>query len=187
MFGRIFVSHELEDAMITLLETWFYTALTEVTIQLGLDINDFPLPTRYTNRNTFDAALGEQLPRVVVIAGGMTRPPRRDGGGGYTGWWKIDVGIAAAHEDEVEVRRRVGMYAAAIRWIVMHKPSLGGFCNNSEFVDERPAEVFAPDQLLQYRAMVVSFECEVPNIVLDHPVQMFLIHLLILRILDHIL
>src|SRR4029077_379462 len=165
IFGRIFVAHEIEQAAMTTLATWMYTYLREIERQLQLPIGTIPDPTRYTNRNSFDATPGEDLNRIVVIGGPTSGDPLRDGGGGHTVTWRLGVGAAASHADEMQARFITSAIAAAARAILVQKKTLGGVADWTEFISEEPTDLPLRNELLQYRAVSLEFLVQVQNVV----------------------
>jgi hypothetical protein len=171
VFGNITIASQLEEAVIDTLQYWFPTYLAEIARQLGISPNSLPHPVNYTNRNSFDSEIGEQIPKVVVIAPGLFNPPIHDGVGLYRASWRIGVGVATAAKDEQSSNMRVKAYAGAVRAILLQNMDLGLGESPSfsvveiVWVDESYDDLPIPNQLMLYKASASWFVVDVNNVV----------------------
>jgi hypothetical protein len=125
VFGRMLSAGQIEDQVRASLKRWFPTYLREIERQLGLPKSTFPEPQNYSDRNSFDMEAAEELPKVVVIAPGLTGAPRRKGDGTHEAPWRIGIGIAVGARTEDRANDLVKGYAAAIRGIMLQNSELG--------------------------------------------------------------
>ncbi|HEY7418004.1 MAG TPA: hypothetical protein VH593_22680 [Ktedonobacteraceae bacterium] len=165
IFGTLFTSHEVEQAALNTLAKWMYTYLREVERQLELPYNTIPDPKRYTNRNEFDAVPGEDLSRIVVVAGPMSAAPYINGYGQYMASWRVGVGSAANHEDILQAKFITSCYSTAVRGIMVQQSSLGGVANMTDWIQSNPVDLPIRDQLLQYSSILDEFNVQIPDVV----------------------
>lgn len=162
VFKNLFVASTIEQNLLTVLNTWFPTYLHEIERQLGLAPDSIPAPVHYSNRNSFDATPGEQLPRVVVIAPGLVGSPLQTGGGQYRATWRVGVGVATSAATEVRANLLSKIYGAAVRGIVLQNAGTLGIV---EWVDESYEDIPIEGQIQQYRATAVWFTIDIENVV----------------------
>lgn len=141
----IISAHQVEDAVEATLKTWFNTYLREIEIQLNLLALALPDPKSYTVVNELDDFPELQLPRVLIISPGMAGPPRPEGDGTLTGFFRVGIGIVAQGNSRESTNRNIKLYAAATRAILLQKPGLGGLATNIDLESEEYDE-YSPDQ-----------------------------------------
>jgi len=162
-FGKIVVATQIEYAIRDLLKLYFPMYLREIERIMSWEREELPTPRNYTNRNTFDALPGEELPKVVVISPGLLEPPERvTGDGDYRATWQVGVGVAIAARTEEEADFQVKMYAAAVRGIVLHNKSMGrDDIVGVYWLDENYDDLPIDDQHANYKAAGNFFGVEV--------------------------
>jgi hypothetical protein len=166
VFGNITVASDVEYAVRDLLQKWFPTYLREVERQTGWEGEELPSPRNYTNRNEFDALPGEELPKVVVISPGLLEEPTHpEGGGYYRAVWHLGIGVATAAQTEEEADRKVKMYGAAARAILVQNQSVDGFAIGVHWEEEKYDDLPIEDQHANYKAANIFFGIEVENAV----------------------
>src|SRR5579872_3187522 len=94
MIGRMLSASTIEEQVKTNLQLWFPTYLRAFERENDLPTATFPPPRNYSDRNKFDAEMGEELPKIVVISPGTIGTPIKTGEGVYTATWRVGVGIA---------------------------------------------------------------------------------------------
>lgn len=170
VFGPMVSASVVEEAVIMTLKKWFPTYLAEEARQLAISPNLLPQPQNYTNRNSFDAEKGEQIPKVVVLTPGLAGPPRRDGYGIYSASWRVGVGVATAAKDEELANKMVKAYGAAGREIVLDKvrreaaDNTGITITGVEWLEENYEDLPLPSQLMLYKAAGIFFAIDVANV-----------------------
>lgn len=166
VFGKITVASDIEYGVRELLKKWFPTYLREMERQTGWQGDPLPTPRNYTNRNEFDALPGEELPKVVVISPGLIgRPLHPEGGGYYRAVWHLGVGVATAAEYEEEADRKVKMYGAAARGILVQNQSVDGLAIAVYWLDEKYDDLPIENQHANYKAANIFFGIEVESAV----------------------
>jgi hypothetical protein len=136
---------------------------------VGWEGEALPAPRNYTNRNSFDALAGEEMPKVVVISPGLWDiPTHPENDGYYAATWQVGVGIAIAGRTEEEADRTVKMYGAAARAIVVQHQSLEsstlGVCGVS-WLDENYDDLPLEDQFMNYKSVGIFLGVEVEDAV----------------------
>jgi hypothetical protein len=164
VFGEIFVASELEEATINLLREWFPTYLRHIEEKLSLPVGKLVAPRVYTNRNSFDAIPGDDMPMCVVISPGLHDEPITRERGKYTAPWSLGIGIAIAAETETMANAMSKIYGAAARAIMLQHQDINGTAIRVDWLDETYDDLPIEDQLQQYRAAGVYFAVEVENV-----------------------
>lgn len=169
VFERILVASQVEEAVINTLQKWFPTYLREIERQTGLMVGTLPPPRNYTNRNSFDAEVGEKdLPKVVVISPGLLDAPLAIGQGRYRAIWRLGVGVAISASDEPTANMLVKSFGAAVRAILLQQQNLDGSVSaiaNVTWIDESYEDLPIPDQIMLYKAAAVYFVIDVEDVV----------------------
>jgi hypothetical protein len=124
VFGTIIDDGVVEDAVVAHLKRWFSTYLAEVEDQRGLARGYYerPVASSFTVRTDFDKFPEEMLPFIVVTSPGIDDDPPKDGGGVYRPRWDIAITVFGASSENP--RRMVQRMSAAIRTLLVQKPSL---------------------------------------------------------------
>jgi hypothetical protein len=166
VFGEIMVASQVEYAVRDLLMKWFPTYIREMERQTDWQGDPLPIPRNYTHRNEFDALPGEELPKVVVISPGLIgRPLHPEGAGYYRAVWHLGVGVATAAETEEEADRKVKMYGAAARGILVQNQSVDGLAIAVYWLDEKYDDLPIQNQFANYKAANIFFGIEVESAV----------------------
>ena len=165
VFGPIFVASTLEEAVIDLLKEWFPTYLRNMETILELPVGKLVGPRVYTNRNSFDAIPGDDMPLCVVISPGLQEEPETYERGRYTACWSLGVGIAIAAETEVLANKLAKIYGACARAILLHNQDINGLATRVDWLDENYDDLPIEDQLMQYRAAGIYFSVDVEDAV----------------------
>jgi hypothetical protein len=119
---------QLESAVMEHLAAWMPVYLRELEVQRGWpDDQHLPNIRSYVTFSNFDHFDEQQLPSAVVSSPGLSAPPRMEGSGTYTAIWSVNVTVIVSAKDQVSTNTLAKMYAAAVRGVMVQKPSLGGF------------------------------------------------------------
>lgn len=137
IFGPIIDASRVEDAVLSLLQVWLPTYLSEVERQAGMTAGQLARPRSWQAVNDVDNWPENQLPAVFVVPTGTTGEPERLGDGTYSTWWAFGVVAVTPANDEVHARRNAQLYTAAIRALLLHRQSLGGLGTATVWTGER--------------------------------------------------
>jgi len=162
--GQIVTGEAVEVAMLDTLQTWLQTYIAEIERQTGRDPESIPMIRSWSTSTQFDAQSEDQLPRVMLIATGMSGEPQRDGSGSYDARWGVAVGVIASASTQSATNALAKLYAAAIRTAVVQHRSLGGFALGTEWLDERYDDL-TTDGIRTLAGARLVFEVEVADIV----------------------
>lgn len=136
IFGPIVTEKDVRAAVEGTVKMWLPTYCHEVAARQGHPRTFLPAIRSWRAWPEFTKWPEDQLPAVVVVTPGTNDPPEKlDRQLSVS--WTIGVGIIVAARDADSTADLIGMYAAAVRVLLTHKGSLGGFAEHSEFVAER--------------------------------------------------
>lgn len=164
VFKNILVASQIEEATLNQLQVWTPTYLREVERQLGIALEQIPRPALYSNRNSFDYEPGERFPKVIAISPGLADTPIADGGGIYRATWRLGIGVALGATTEPVGNMWAKCYAAAIRKIMIDKPSLGGIAVATRWEDEVYEDLAIPDPNMLFKSASVFFSVDCNNV-----------------------
>jgi hypothetical protein len=165
VFGNLFVVSILEEAVEAHLREWFPTYLRDVEAKMDMPVGTLLAPNKYTQRNSFDVTLGEDLPLCIVISPGIIGEPITREAGKYTAEWSLGVGIAIAASNEPLADRLAKMYGAAIRGILMQHQDIADYVIRVNYLDENYDDLPIDNQLQYFKSTGVYFGVEVENVV----------------------
>lgn len=164
IYGPIVDRDTIEETVMAFIQLWIDTYLAEVERMKGMSIRHLPRPRSYSAVNRFERWTQDQLPAIIVVSPGLTKPPVKNGAAVYRGKWALGIGIVVGARDQETNRSVVGLYAAAIRMLFTHKPSVGGFALGCTWLDEKYTD--SPEDYRQSTAAgQVLFELEVDAVV----------------------
>lgn len=165
--GPMITGADVESAVEATLREWLAPYLSECDALHGLARGTTAAPRGWavTGRD-LQKLTSDQLPCVVIMAGGITQPPTKFGGhGAYTAFWGVDIGSVFNAAWGRESRRHAQFYAAAIRVAMLQCPLAsddvtfasvdwrGETYDEMDFADSR-----------SYSASVVGFNVEVRDV-----------------------
>jgi hypothetical protein len=165
IFGTIKTRTDLEAAAKLTLQTWFSTYLAEVERQHDVVAGSYERPHSYTTTNDFEKFDEDQLPAIIIVSPGMTAAPVKQGNGQYRTTWSLGVGVVCSGNDENDVRTMVDIYTAAIRTLLVQRPSLGQFAAALNYEDERYDEGVSTAKRRSLQAGYVLCSVEVDGVV----------------------
>lgn len=132
--GPIITDDMVEDAVVSHLKTWLPSYLAEVEDAVpGVERGFYKRPpgSSYTTRADFDKWPEEMLPAIVVVSPGIDDDPVKDGRGNIRAQFQIGVVAVVSSTDQVATRRYAYRMGAAIRGVLIQKPSLGQAFNGA--------------------------------------------------------
>ena len=158
---------DVEVAVRDVLRDWLPGYICEAERRKGWVVGDTPVPRGWVRTGRDLQKLNpDQLPCVVIMAGGIPDPPRKEGAPGIlTATWLLDIGIFfnAAWGDKS--RDHAQMYARATQ-LVMQQRQLA-LPGSPEYVVDFRGEAYDEmdfASIRSYSASVASFRLEVRNI-----------------------
>lgn len=143
VFGPAIIKTDVEAAVIATLKLWFPTYLAEFERRTGRDHGVLPPPRSWLPTNTMPRHFAGPFPAVIVISTGIPEKPVQQGDGTLTAWWDVNVAIIVKANEPAASRELSGIYAAALRLMLLQKQSLDGFAAQIEFNAE--ADDAVPD------------------------------------------
>lgn len=162
-FGQILLRSDLEDAVIAVLKKWMDTYLAEVERQNGKPVRTLPRPRSYSRRNEFDKWPEEQLPAIIVVSPGTTGRPRKRGNGEHEVDWAVGVAVIASSTTMDNSRNLIDLYTAAIRALIVQRPSLEGFAIAATWQNESYDDINDQEAGRTMASGQVVFEITVEN------------------------
>ena len=119
-----------------LFKRWFGTYLCEVERQHGVAENTLTRPRGWVTAPSFDKWPEDQVPAVVVVSIGLAEQPLKDGSGRYRAKWDIVAGAVFSARTQQESRLGSMFYIAALRALLVQRPSLDSGGIGVEWLDE---------------------------------------------------
>lgn len=78
----------------------------------------------------------ERLPMLLAHCPGFGAPPKREGDGRVTGYFLVHLSAIAQGVDIADTKKLARLYATAATMAVLQKPDLGGFANETLWMDQ---------------------------------------------------
>jgi hypothetical protein len=148
VFKDIISIDEIEDQILANLENWMPTYMAELCRQKGLDYSQVPAIKSWVTLQKFRHEPQNQTPAIVVVSGGTSAQPVKDG----AGWWRsafvFGVSAIISARDQDSSSRMSKLYAAAIRAIMLQQRTDVSYTDirwNGESYDN--IDVGSPDML----------------------------------------
>jgi len=137
IFGRIVAGSDVEMWVAQLLAKWFGTYLAEVERQHGIPSCFYQRPLSYSmpTAPTFDKWPEDQLPALVITSTG-TPNQRKDGHGTFRCRFLIGVYALCSARTARETHDMARLYCAAVRALLIQRPSLDGEASGTDWIDE---------------------------------------------------
>lgn len=135
-YGPLFTAEKLEQAVVDQLKSRIDEYLSELETRTGRTVGSVERPRSWQVLADFDEIPGDQLPDIVVVSPGFADAPTHDGGGFYSVWWRIGIGVLVNAKDKNAARSVAHLYGAAIRGVLGHRPSLNGIATGYSLDDE---------------------------------------------------
>lgn len=129
VFGASIIDTEIGNAVESTLDTWFATYLSyldRALIGAGINIGSLPTPGSYVHSADPNHFPEEQPPTVVISIPGTLGEPKRDSAN-YRAFWDLRVVVFVTAPDRASTEALAKYYGAAVRMMLVQKPSLGNF------------------------------------------------------------
>jgi hypothetical protein len=165
--GPILTGAQLEAAAVTTTQTHLDSYLREMERQVGEDLNldgaALPSVRSWTTGNSLDLLPEDQLPAVVCISAGLADAPTRAGGGLYTATWALAFGVVCSANTQEQTNTLAKTYIAAIRALLIQHPTLGGYAQGLDWIDENYDELEIDDHRT-LAAATATFNVEITSV-----------------------
>jgi hypothetical protein len=167
VFHRMLSPAQLERAALATLREWMPEYLAEMERQLNYPPGTLPIPTNYSNRNSFDAQAGEVTPKVIAISPGLQGEPMMLAGTQYRAVWQLGIGVTMDHTDEEIANDWCKAYGTTVRKLLSDKQSLGGFPGVAQvaWIGETYEDLPFGNATQLYKAAGVYFLVDVENVI----------------------
>jgi hypothetical protein len=123
---------------------WMDSYLSELERATGRDVGSIERPRSWSRKNSFDKWPDDNLPMIIIICSNLAARPTKTGSGRYRAPWAVGIAVVVSSQDEESTRNLAGLYAAAIRAIMIQHQSLDGSIEGTrgvEWLDERYGEL----------------------------------------------
>jgi hypothetical protein len=165
IFDQIISANQIEEAMRDHLKLWMPVYIQEMELQLGRERGKVPVPRSFMIAGGLEQMKENQLPGILIQSPGTTSVPTHDGSGMYTANWRMALTAFISALDQDSTRAVAKLYGAAMRAIIVQKPSLGGFAINSRWTSESYSDEPSPDGERNLTLASVTCEVTVENVV----------------------
>jgi hypothetical protein len=148
VFKDIISIDEIEDQILANLQNWMPTYMAEVCRQKSLDSSQVPAIKSWVTLQRFRHEPHNQTPAIVVVSGGTSGQPVKNG----EGWWRspfvFGVSAIISARDQDSSSKMSKLYAAAVRAIMLQQRTDVMYTDirwNGESYDD--IDVGSPDML----------------------------------------
>lgn len=163
IFGPIVTGGDVEQWTLQLLHTWFSTYLAETERQHGYTAGQLPRPRGWAIGPSFDKWPEDQVPGVLVSSRGVPTPPIKDGDHFYRAHWLVEPGVVCSARTQAESHALAMLYGAAIRDLIIQRPSLDGHAEAADWIGESYDDLGYDDTRSLYAARL-TFSIEVMDV-----------------------
>lgn len=165
IFGQIVSGDDVETWVVETLQKWLSTYLSEVERQHDLEAGVLQRPRSIVRTGGLDKFPEDQLPALLVISVGTSEDPLKEGTGAYRARWDVGAGCVVSARTMQETRVLAMHYGAALRALLVQRPSLDGHAAGTVWKSETYDDLdFDDGRSLAIAA--VAFTVEVHDVVL---------------------
>lgn len=143
-FGALVTGLEVRAAVKSTVQLWVRDYLGEVARSSGRTSEDLRPFRSYVSSIDLDKFESDQLPACVIVAPGLLEQPELHKQN-YNTRWGVGVGIVVSGQSRENTFDLVELYTGAVRSLLVHHPSLGGFAEGLEWLGERYDELRSDD------------------------------------------
>jgi hypothetical protein len=136
LFGPIVTGVDVEAAVEATIKMWMPTYLAEVAHQAGRARDDLKSFVTYLPMTDLMWWNDTGVPACLIVAPGTIEEPRRRSPA-YDAAWSVTVTAIVSAPDTRATYALAGIYAAALRALILQHPSLGGFASSVNWISER--------------------------------------------------
>lgn len=135
LFGRIITKADVELHVREVIKIWIHTYLGEVERQMGIPVGKIPRPRSYHRTDSFDNFVENQLPAIIMVSPGFSRPPTIEGDGQMNGYFAFGVGVIVSARDKESTNNVLAIYLGALMALMLQKRSLGRLAWGCDLID----------------------------------------------------
>ena len=136
IFGDIVTGADVEAAVQATIERWMPDYLAEVGAKYGYARGSLPLFRSFVPSLTIDTFEEDQTPSCVIVSPGtLSNPEKRQRA--MHARFALGIGCIVSGKDKDNTRLLARIYAAAVRTLIIQKPSLGEFAEGVNWISER--------------------------------------------------
>ena len=165
IFGRIIDGSQVEDAMMNHLRKWLPVYLQELEYQRFRNRDQIPHPRSIQAVKDLEQFDENQLPAIIVMSSGLSDTPVHYGDGSYSASWDVNVATVVTASDAESTRKLAKLYGAAVRAVVVQKPSLGGFASGADWLDESYDDLPGVDEERTFAVTSMYFSVSVDSVI----------------------
>jgi len=150
-FGALVGPWQVEQAVITHLQTWLDTYLNEQERQLGLTprASHRPDPTWIYGATDFESYREDSTPAVIVVCNPADTGPELIASDAYEQWFSVRVGsVIVNRQDEDTTRMMASLYATAVMGALIQQGSVQGISNRTVLTQSPTVDYPDPDERL---------------------------------------
>ncbi len=137
IFGPIVSGHDVESHLVAVFKRWAGTYLAEKERQDGLEAGTLARPRSIGVADSLDKFDEDQLPAIVLVSIGLAERPVKNGDGYYRGRWDVGVACICAARTGEESHASCQRYMAALRTLLIQRPSLDGWAAGIDWQGEQ--------------------------------------------------
>jgi hypothetical protein len=166
VLGPMFSAAAIEDAAEATLKLWFTTYLAEMERLTDREPRSLPTPRAWVKSPREQAYVEDQIPAIIIVAGGTNQTPERAGTGLYLAWFELAIGIVVSADNRENTLKLSKDYAAVVRTLILQNPSLGDVAQETRWVEDQYDDG-GSDGRREYAAAIVSFLVGIPDVADD--------------------
>lgn len=163
--GPMISGADVELAVKDTLRDWLPSYIAEYERQHGLQAGATPVPRGWVFTGRDAAKRSEdQFPCIIIMSGGISEKPRKEGGRGtLTAIWRVWVTAAFGASTEASSRRHAQAYANALHTLLLQRPVAIGDGATVDWLEESYDEIDF-ESSRGYSASYVGFNLEVRGV-----------------------
>lgn len=162
-FGPIVTGGDVRAAVEATVRLWQYDYLGELAVKSDRPRGELAMLRTFIPAADVDKLEEDQLPALVIVAAGTAEVPVKKGDGTLDARWSVGLSPIVSGQDRANTWELCELYVAALRVLVLQRPSLGGFATGVVLRGETYAELDFDDERT-ITAGLVNFWIDVPNI-----------------------
>jgi hypothetical protein len=136
IYGPIVTGKAVVDAVVATVQMWGPDYIAEVSERSGRRRDEMPMFRSFAtvyDLNKFDE---DQLPSLVCVAPGTIESPIKHAKQ-LTARWGVGLAAVVSGQDADNTYELATLYIAAVRVLLLQKPSLGQFADGINWISER--------------------------------------------------
>ena len=137
LYGQVTTGGDVRAAVRATIELWSDAYIYEMSRQVGFDL----LPLRSFGMFAGPDYPPDRTPGCVIVAPGVIGEIEQRGDGLVDVRWAVGVGIVVADATAEDAMVRAEPYGAALRALLIQQGSLGGFAEETTWLDEETVPI----------------------------------------------